>query len=61
MSWNQGTKRWFWRAWTPGRERIADCGWLTAETAEAARANAKALLGGPHRHLVVEIQIEEIP
>lgn len=61
MTWTQGTRRWLWRAWTPGRERIADCGWLLAETREHAIANAQSLLGGPHRHEVVEIEVDEIP
>ena len=61
MTWTNTNRRWLWRAWTAERERIADCGWLLAETRDHAIANAQSLLGGPHRHEVVEIEVDEIP
>jgi len=55
-----GRGLWIWRAWTAGRERIADCGIARADNAAGARDIALLCLGGPHVGAVVEIDVREV-
>jgi hypothetical protein len=51
---------WQWIAWNKGRERICDCGVVSAETEDKAKAIAALCLGGPHQGAVVEIVVKRI-
>lgn len=50
-----------WRAWSKDRARLCDAGWTRAVDSQEARRNAWLILCGPHAHLVVGMEIQEIP
>jgi len=56
----QHLRLWLWKAWSRGRTRLCDCGWVRAEDEKAARAYARSVVGGPWKELAAEFEIREI-
>jgi len=49
---------WIWRAFDEDRSRICDSGSAIADSAATAEGIAWQCLGGPHKHEVVEIEVD---